>query len=180
MADAAKAAGVQHFIWSSLMNVTELSKGKLPGVTHFDSKAKVEEYIRSIDLPATYFMPGFYMSNLPGGMFRQAPPDNDWTLALPIPGSTPVPLLATVEDTGKFVKAILLNREKVLGKRIYGATGYYTLDEMVKEFKEAFPEAGKTAKEVELPHDVFKGIMGKNGMPEAGQEELLQNMRLVC
>lgn len=179
MADAAKEAGVQHFVWSSLMNVTELSKGKLPGVTHFDSKAKVEEYIRSIDLPATYFMPGFYMSNLPGGMFRQAPPNNDWTLALPIPGSSPVPLLATAEDTGKFVKGILLNREKVLGKRILATTEYYTLDEMVKEFKELYPEAGKSAKTVELPHEVFKGIMGKSGLPEEGQEELLQNMRLM-
>lgn len=119
------------------------------------------------------------MSNLSGGMFRQLPPNNDWTLALPVPGSSPVPLLNTADDTGKFVKGILLNREKVLGKRILGATDYYTLDEMVKEFKEVFPEAGKTAKTLELPHQVFKDNLGKSGMPEDGREELLQNMRLV-
>lgn len=179
MADAAKEAGIQHYIWSSLLNVTELSKGALPKVHHFDSKAKIEDYVRSTGIPATYFLPGFYMSNLPGGMFRQAPPNNDWTLALPIPGSTPVPLLNTADDTGKFVKGILLNREQTLGKRIYGATDYYTLDEMVKEFKEVFPEAGKTAKAAELPHQVFKDILGQTGLPEEAGEELLQNMRLM-
>jgi hypothetical protein len=148
-------------------------------VAHFDSKAHIEEYIRKIGLPATFFMPGFYMSNLPGGMFRKAPPNNDWTLALPIPGSTPVPLLDTADDTGKFVKGILNNREKTLGKQIYGATDYYTLEEMVKEFKELYPEAGKTAKTAELPHQVFKDIMGKTGVPEESAEELLQNMRLM-
>ncbi|RAL61768.1 hypothetical protein DID88_002832 [Monilinia fructigena] len=120
IADAAKEAGVQHFIWSSLLNITELSKGALP--------------------KRHSFLPGFYMSN--------------------IPASAPVPLLATVEDTGKFVKGILLNREKVLGKRIYGATKYYTLTEILNEFKEQFPVAGEGAENVELPHDdVYKGIL---------------------
>ncbi len=119
------------------------------------------------------------MSNLPGGNFRQLPPNNDWTLALPIPSSAPIPLLNTAEDVGKFVKGILLNREKVLGKRIYGATDYYTIDEIVKEFKEQFPEAGKAAKAIELPHQAFKDILGSAGMPPDIQEELLQNMRLL-
>lgn len=179
IADAAKEAGVQHFVWSSLLNVTELTNGVLSKVSHFDSKAKIEEYIRSTGMPATFFLPGFYMSNIPGGNFRQLPPDNAWTLAMPIPANSPVPLLATAEDTGKFVKAILLNREKVLGKRILGATAYLTLEEIVKEFKEQYPEAGKTAKNVELPHDVWKGFLAKAGMPDVAQEELLQNMRLL-
>ncbi|RDL42492.1 uncharacterized protein BP5553_02471 [Venustampulla echinocandica] len=179
MADAAKECGVQHFVWSSLLNITELSKGALPKVSHFDSKAAVEKYIRSIGIPATFFLPGFYMSNLPGGMFRQVPPNNDWALSLPIPSSSQVPLLDTAGDTGKFVKGILLNREKVLGKRILGATDYYTLDELVEQFKKVFPEAGKTAKAVELPHQTFKDILGSAGMPEENQEEMLQNMRLL-
>lgn len=151
----------------------------MPKVTHFDSKAKVEDYIRELGIPATFFLPGFYMSNLPGGMFRQAPPNNDWTLALPIPSSTQVPLLDTAEDTGKFVKGILLHRNQTLGKRILGATDYYTLDQLVKEFQKLYPEAGKTAKTAELPHEVFKDILGKSGMPADAQEEMLQNMRLM-
>lgn len=162
------------------MNVTELSKGALSGVTHFDSKAAVEAYIREIGVPATFFLPGFFMANLPGGMLRQLPPNNAWTLGLPIPGSSPVPLLDSQEDSGKFVKGILLNREKTLGKRIYAATDYYTLDQIVEQFKEQYPEAGKDAKTVELPHEVFKGIlMSSGGLNEENAEDLLQNMRLL-
>lgn len=119
------------------------------------------------------------MSNIPGGNFRQSPPDNAWTFGLPVPGSAPIPLLDTVGDTGKFVKGILLNREKTLGKRILGATDYYTADEIVKQFKEKYPEAGATAKYAEMPHGVYKGILQKVGMSEDIAEELLQNMRLL-
>ncbi|PVH71702.1 putative NmrA-like family domain-containing protein 1 [Cadophora sp. DSE1049] len=160
MADAAKEAGVQHFVWSSLMNISELSKGVLTKVLHFDSKAHIEQYIRGTGMPATYFMPGFYMSNIPGSSFRQV--NGDWTFVMPIPSSTPIPLLNTADDVGKFVKGILLNREKI-----------------VKEFKEQFPEAGKTAKAVELPHQVYKDILGGKGMPPKAQDELLENMRLL-
>jgi len=107
-------------------------------------------------------------------MIRQLPPNNDWTLGLPIPTSSKIPLLDTADDTGKFVKGILVNREKALGKRIYGATDYYTMDEIIEAFKEDFPEAGKTAKAVSLPHEVFKGALAKNGLPAEAAEELLQ------
>ncbi|PQE31587.1 hypothetical protein CJF32_00010495 [Rutstroemia sp. NJR-2017a WRK4] len=180
IADAAKEAGVQHFIWSSLLNITELSKGALPGVTHFDSKADIEVYIRKIGIPATFFLPGFYMSNIPGSNLARMPPDQKWKLAFPIPASAPVPLLDTANDTGKFVKGILLNREKLLGKRVYGATEYLTLTEILNQFKELYPIAGEGAETVELPHDVYKANLGKYGMSEEAQEELLQNMRLLA
>ncbi|KAK6583367.1 hypothetical protein PZA11_004443 [Diplocarpon coronariae] len=142
-----------------------LSKGVLTQVLHSDSKAHIERYIRDTGLPATYFMPGFHMSNVPGSNFRQAPPNNDWAFALPVPSSSPIPLLSTADDVGKFVMGILLNREKVLGKQIYGATDYQTPDQIAQPFKEQFPEAGKTAKSVELLHQVFKEILGSKGMP---------------
>jgi hypothetical protein len=148
-------------------------------VKHFDSKAAVEAYIRQSGVPATYFLPGAFMSNLPGGMLRQSPPDNAWTLALPIPTNSPIPLFDAAEDTGKFVKGILLSREKTLGKRVYGATDYYTINQIAEQFKEQYPEAGKDAKVVELPHNVFKGIMVNARGSEEVAEEMLQNMRLM-
>jgi hypothetical protein len=68
MADACKEAGVERFIWSSLPNVTRETHGKITMVKHFDSKAKVEEYTRSIGVPGSYFMPGPFMGMFLNGM----------------------------------------------------------------------------------------------------------------
>lgn len=155
-----------------------VSKGVLPGVYHFDAKARVEDYIRSLGIPASFFLAGFFMSNLPGASLRQLP-DGKWGLALPIPDDSPIPLFDAENDTGKFVKAMLLDEQKVLGKRVYGATAYYTPAQIVEEFKELYPSVAKDAGYIQLPGDVFKGIMAGTGAPEVVQEELLQNMRLM-
>lgn len=155
-----------------------MTKGALPGVYHFDGKAHVEEYIRSLGIPASFFLAGFYMSNLPGMSLRDMG-DGNWALALPIPDDSPIPLFDAEADTGKFVKAMFLNEDKVLGQRVYGATAYHTPAQILDEFKELFPSAGKKAVYNQLPGDVFKGIMASTGAPEVIQEEMLQNMRLM-
>ncbi|USW46744.1 Putative NmrA-like domain, NAD(P)-binding domain superfamily [Septoria linicola] len=55
--DAAKAIGVQHLIFSSLINVSNESHGRLVYVSHFDGKARVEQYIRDSGLAATFVLP---------------------------------------------------------------------------------------------------------------------------
>ncbi|CAN8101108.1 unnamed protein product [Discula destructiva] len=180
LADAAKEAGVQHYIWSSLLNVNKLTDGKLPHVYHFDSKALVEDYVREQGIPASFFMPGFFMSNIPGGMLRPSPQANGaWTLALPIPASTPIPLFDPA-DTGKWIKAIVLgDRAALLGKRLLAATRYATPAEIVAEFKEVFPEAGATASFYELPQETFLGAMRGMGLPDYAAVEMLENMLLM-
>ncbi|KXH25367.1 NmrA-like family protein [Colletotrichum nymphaeae SA-01] len=179
LAEAAKEAGVHHFIWSSLINVTKLSNGSLPHVYHFDSKAKVEEYVRELAIPATFFMPGFYMPNLPAQMLSQNPPQNYWSLALPIPSDAPIPLYDP-GDTGKYIKAAVLNREKLLGQHILAATEYKTGQEILNDFKEVFPEAGKSATYIELSEKTFKETMTGSGSPEFVATEMYENMRLMA
>lgn len=155
-----------------------MTNGKLPNVYHFDSKALVEDYVREIGTPATFFMPGFFMSNIPGGMLRPLPPNNNYTLALPIPDTTPIPLFDP-RDTGKWIKAIILGRDQLLGKRVLAATDYLTPAEMLAEFKAVYPEAGKTAGFFSTPHDKFLQAMKGMGLPEHGAVEMLENMRLM-
>lgn len=170
---------MQHLIWSSLYNVTKLTSGKLSNVEHFDSKAEVEQYIRDLGIPATFFMPGFFMINLPGGMFRQVPPSNNYTITLPMPANTPIPFFDAGEDTGKYVKGILTHRERVLGERVLAATDYYTPTDAIAFFKELFPKAGENARFVQASKDDFKGGLAKAGMPEKVQEELYEKMAFM-
>ena len=178
MLDLSQECGIQHLVWSTLLDINKLTKGKFSKVYHFDSKAAVDTYIREIGVPMTSYLPGFYMSNLTTFM-RPAPPDNAYTLALPLPPTTKIPLFAAELDTGKFVKAIIKNREKLLGKRVYAATAEYTPNDYISAFKKAFPEAGKTARFVELSKEDYKGALAQGGMPEKAQEELAQNMMFM-
>jgi hypothetical protein len=123
-------------------------------------------------------MPGFYMSNIPGSAFRRTPPNNAWTFSLPITPSAQIPLFDPA-DTGKYVKAAVLHREELLGKRILGATEYLTAAQVVEKFQEAFPEAGKDASFYDISAEKYKEILMGNGIPEFAAQELLENMQLL-
>ncbi|KAI1355440.1 NmrA-like family protein [Xylaria sp. FL0043] len=176
IADAAKGVGVKHLIWSSLPDAAKLSEGKYSRLYHFDSKAHVEEYIRTLGIPATFFMPGFYMSGIAGGMLSKR--GENWVFSLPIAPSSPIPLYNPA-DTGKYVKAIVDNKEALLGKRFLGATEYLTAQEVIDTFKSVFPEDGKTAMYFETPKDGFYAFMKSTGLPDFAVEELYENMAIM-
>ncbi len=167
--DAAKAAGVKHIIASTLINVTEASKGRLPSVTHFDSKAKIEQYIRKSGIPATFFMPGFYMENFLDMIKKNE--DGSYTLALPVSGDkAKIPVFDTAQDTGLFVKTAL-KEAAPNGRQILAATDYVTPNVLVAEFSEVL---GKPANFFPAPAEVFKSFL-----PPAAAQELLENMQLL-
>jgi len=156
-----------------------VSGGKLPNVYHFDSKADVEEYIRSIGIPASFFLPGFYMSNFDGmGLLSRSDEDGAWTLALPVSPKAIFPLF-DVTDTGKYVKTIVLNRDKLLGDRFLASTEYLTAQEVLDTFKAVYPEAGKTAKFFQLPREVFEAVNKQKGMPDFVILEMYENFALL-
>ncbi|MDH3427423.1 MAG: NmrA/HSCARG family protein [Gemmatimonadota bacterium] len=58
-ADAAKRVGIQHFVYTSV------AKAPLgTGVPQFESKALIESYIRSLDIPYTIVRPASFMSTV--------------------------------------------------------------------------------------------------------------------
>ena len=63
MADAAKEHDVQHLIWSTLPNVAKITSGRLNSV-YWDGKAEIDDYIRTLGLPATSLWLPFYFENL--------------------------------------------------------------------------------------------------------------------
>ncbi|OBT75595.1 hypothetical protein VF21_05854 [Pseudogymnoascus sp. 05NY08] len=175
VADAAKETGLQHLVWSSLIDATKLSKGVLAKVAHFDSKAAVEEYIRTLGINASFFRPGYYMSNLlRGGIVPTA--DGTFSVPLPIPTSAPIPVIDADADSGKFVKAIFLAGDKAFGKTYDAAVAYMTTAEIAAEWSAV---TGKKAQAVVADPKAWKAQLVSYGLSEVAAEELYQNMRLM-
>lgn len=124
------------------------------------------------------------MSNfVPRKSFQRSPqPPHAFTIALPnVPKDRKViPLLWAEEDTGKFVKGILMNRESLLGKRVLAADRYYSAEEMVQIFSDVKPEAGKGAQAVTLTPEVYEGILMNKGLPEFAAKELSENFEMLA
>src|SRR6516164_1242744 len=69
--NAAKDAGVQHFIWSTLPDVETISGGAID-VPHFTDKASVERVVREAAFAYhTFVIAPFYYQNLLGAMTPQ-------------------------------------------------------------------------------------------------------------
>ncbi|KAJ5744528.1 hypothetical protein N7533_009398 [Penicillium manginii] len=82
-------------------------------VPHFDHKAQVEQYIRSIGVPATFVLPGYLMSNYTQfGMLRKGD-DDVYTLTYPVGKDAQFPLIDITSDMAR----ILAESEEVTGKK---------------------------------------------------------------
>ncbi|KAG5989988.1 hypothetical protein E4U43_004388, partial [Claviceps pusilla] len=177
--DAARAARVKHLIFSSLINVTDASGGRLPHVSHFDGKARIEDYIRASGVPATFVQPGVFMTGFFGFIRKAENPDGDgqdkglvWAMPEGVKEQeAQLPLLDAARDTGLFVKAAMKHFPDTEGTRILAATAYYTPARIVAELAEV---TGKKVSYVETPHDRFKSFL-----PAPAAQEMLENMLLL-
>lgn len=81
---AAKAADVQHFVWSTLPNVEVIGGGKYH-VAHFTGKARVDAAVEAAGFKHhTFVVPPFYYQNLIGALQPQQQPDGSMGWTLPI------------------------------------------------------------------------------------------------
>jgi uncharacterized protein YbjT (DUF2867 family) len=132
-ADVAVAQGVEYIIFSTLASIVEISGGKYTKATHFDAKAVAETYIRSLPIKSAYFLPAFFMENFHGQVlspFRSPTDPDKWIITLCASPATRIPLLSVVQDSGKFVNAILAEPEKYEGKTFVAASELRSLDEI--------------------------------------------------
>lgn len=148
----------------------------LTKVFHFDGKAIVEEYIRDLGIPATFIILGLFMHWL--GFFLQPVSTSSTTrsykLSIPIPSTSRIPVISAASSTGLYVKSILLNRERVLGKEVFAAEGWYSFDDLIKVFKE---EAGLDIVFEQCSEVEYKAAFASKGLPEFFQEDMVENMK---
>ncbi|WP_199615310.1 NmrA/HSCARG family protein [Paenibacillus alkalitolerans] len=107
VANAAKNAGVQHFVYSSVSGADRLIGGRNY------SKWEIEEYIRSLDLPLTILRPAWFMDNFSDPLFGL----QTGKLSTAIKSNIKLQLIA-VEDIGAFSALAFENPERYLGKTI--------------------------------------------------------------
>ncbi|KAJ4350123.1 uncharacterized protein N0V89_008744 [Didymosphaeria variabile] len=182
IADVALAMGVKYLIFSTLPSVRDVSGGKYTAVTPFDAKAKAETYIRSLSpkMESAFFCPGNFMENFQA-QFWIAPRkiDGIWTLARPALATSKIPLIAAVDDSGRFVGKILAHPEKYAGKRFCAAEGRYSWDDIAaalgksagqkvvykqigyEQWRGMFPFAGKLFEEAFRYAEEFGGYFGE-------------------
>jgi uncharacterized protein YbjT (DUF2867 family) len=126
MADAAKDAGVDHVIWSSLedtRNWIPLSDDRMPTlmekykVPHLDAKGESNAFFTGLGLPVTILNTCFYWDNMIYfGMGPQKGPDGNLAFTLPM-GDKKLPGIAA-EDIGKCAYGIFKSGDKYIGETI--------------------------------------------------------------
>ncbi|ANL66223.1 NmrA-like family protein [Rhizobium phaseoli] len=129
VADAAKAAGIGHLIYSSVGDAD-----KKTGIPHFDSKYLVEKHIAGLGIPYTISAPVAFMENTVAPWAIDGLRQGVYAAALP-----PTRLLQqiAIKDIGAFVAALAERREQVFDKRFDIAGDELSGEQQVKILSEA-------------------------------------------
>jgi uncharacterized protein YbjT (DUF2867 family) len=150
VADAAKKAGVKHFVYSSVGGAERNT-----GIPHWESKWEVEKHIRSLRLPATVFRPvtfmeGYYIDQVEIGILKGK-------LVDAVRGDKPYQTIAT-DDIGAFVALAFDRPSEFIGKEIEIAGSELSNLEAAKVFSRVL---GKPVKFQKLPLPIVRLVLGK-------------------
>jgi len=144
-AAAAKAAGIQHAIWSTLEDTRKwvpLTDDRMPTlmgkykVPHFDAKGEADQEFTKLGVPTTFLLSSFYWDNLVFfGMGPKKGPDGVLALTLPM-GDKKLPGIAA-EDIGKCALGIFRKDKEYIGKTVAIAGEHLTGAEMAEAMTKA-------------------------------------------
>ena len=148
MAEAAKAEGVAHVVWSTL----EDTRGRVPlgddrmptlmgryKVPHFDAKGEANGLFTATGVPTTLFHTSFYWDNLVYfGMEPKRGPDGKLAFVLPMAGEK-LPGIAA-EDIGACAFGIFRAGAKYQGKSVGVAGEHLTGQQMADGLSKALGE----------------------------------------
>ena len=171
LATAAKHAGLQHVIWSTLEDTrrwVKLDDPRMPTlmghykVPHFDVKGEADAFFRDSGVPTTFLLTSFYWDNLIHfGMGPKPGPDGKLHFALPM-GDRKLPGIAA-EDIGRCAYGIFRRGAELAGRTVGVAGEHLTGREMAAGLTQAL---GREVVHQDVPFDVYRGL----GFP--GAEDL--------
>ena len=163
MAQAARAAGLQHVIWSTLEDTRrwmQLDDPRMPTlmgrykVPHFDAKGEADQFFRDAGVPTTFLLTSFYWDNLI--FFGSGPkPAADGKLDFVLPmGQAKLPGIAA-EDIGRCAHGIFRRGGDLIGRTVGIAGEHLTGAEMAAALTHAL---GREVRHLDVPPDVYRGF----------------------
>jgi uncharacterized protein YbjT (DUF2867 family) len=171
IAEAAKAAGVKHIIWSTLEDTRALMESgdeRMPylqekyRVPHFDAKAEANKLFEG--LPVTFLVTSFYWDNLYlFGISPKKGEDGTYSWALPM-GEAKMAGIAA-EDIGKTAYGIFKAGDQYVGATVGIAGGTLTIKEMGDTIASVLGLSSVTYNAVDA--DTYRGF-GFPGADELG------------
>ena len=161
--EAARAAGVEHYIWSTLPNVAAISRDAY-NVPHFTNKAKVDEVVANAGFKwATFVEPPFYYQNLTSPMYDPQPgPDGSPTWSQPMRPDTRVIHMGDITELGNVVAGAFEDPDSAgQGQHLSLAGDLMSWNDIVATLN----RAGHNLAYSQMPDDVWDGSFP--GAPEA-------------
>ena len=149
LADAAKAAGVQHFVYTSVV-----SADKKTGLPHFESKWQIEQHVARSGLSYTILRPAFFMQNWYNYMREQI---LNGTLPLPLDPQTRLQQIS-IEDIGAIAAKAFQEPTRWSRRTIELAGEELTMQQVVETLSRVL---GRTVKYVQVPWDQFRQNAGE-------------------
>ena len=163
MANAAKAAGVQHVIWSTLedtRNWLSINDERMPtlqekyNVPHYDAKGEMDHVFTELGLPVTFFRTSFYWDNLyMFGMFPPKGEDGIYAMAFPM-GDHPIPSIGA-EDIGPCALGIFKRGSFYIEDTVGIAAENLTCKDMAATLSKVL---GVDVQYNAVPADVYRGF----------------------
>ena len=163
MANAAKAAGLQHVVWSTLEDSRKfvpLSDNRMPTlmgkykVPHFDAKSEANKHFVDAGVPTTFLLTSFYWDNLIAfGMGPKKGPDGKFVFALPM-GEEKLPGIAA-EDIGRCAYGIFKKGRDLVGKTVGIAGEHLTGKQMASSLAKAL---GKDVHYNAISPDAYRAL----------------------
>jgi uncharacterized protein YbjT (DUF2867 family) len=148
LADAAKAAGVDHYVYSSVG-----SAHRETGIPHFESKWEVEEHVRAGGVPYTVLRPVYFMQNWE--MMRE--PILGGTLPQPLDPGKPFQMI-DADDIGVFAATAFENPDGWIGREVDLAGDELTMPEIAATFSRVI---GRQVDYFQVPWEGFEEQMGE-------------------
>ena len=141
MARAAKAAGVQHVIWSTLEDTRKwvpLSDNRMPTlqgkykVPHFDAKGEINHVFTDNGVPTTFLLTSFYWDNM--YMFGMGPrkgDDGNYSITFPMGNKKMSGIAAS--DIGGCALGVFKKGKELIGKTVGIAGEHLTGAQMAEK-----------------------------------------------